>query len=37
MKRRFTTCTPICLSPCGDEDMTVNNIAGMALIKGLDM
>lgn len=26
-----------CLSPCGDEDMTVNNIAGMAKIKGLDI
>lgn len=24
-----------CLSPCGDEDMTVNNIAGMAKIKNL--
>lgn len=24
-----------CLSPCGDDDMTVNNIAGMAYIKGL--
>ncbi|NLN56183.1 MAG: PHP domain-containing protein [Clostridiales bacterium] len=26
-----------CLSPCGDDDMTVNNIAGMAKIKGLDI
>ncbi len=25
------------LSPCGDEDMTPNNIVNMALIKGLDM
>ena len=25
------------LSPCGDEDMTPNNIVGMALLKGLDM
>ena len=25
-----------CLSPCGDELMTPNNIAGMAMIKGLD-
>ncbi len=24
-----------CLSPCGDEDMTPANIAGMAMIKGL--
>lgn len=26
-----------CLSPCGDEDMTVNNIAGMACIAGLNV
>ncbi len=26
-----------CLSPCGDDDMTVNNIAGMAFIKGLSL
>ena len=26
-----------CLSPCGDEDMTPNNIAGMAAIKGLNV
>lgn len=26
-----------CLSPCGDSDMTPNNIVNMALIKGLDM
>ena len=26
-----------CLSPCGDDDMTPNNIAGMAKIKGLDV
>ncbi len=25
------------LSPCGDEDMTPNNIVGMALLKGLDI
>ncbi len=25
-----------CLSPCGDDDMTPNNIVNMALIKGLD-
>lgn len=25
-----------CLSPCGDEDMTPNNIVNMALLKGLD-
>lgn len=25
-----------CLSPCGDNDMTPNNIVNMALIKGLD-
>ena len=25
------------LSPCGDEDMTPNNIVNMALIKGLDI
>jgi len=26
-----------CLSPCGDDDMTPNNIANMAKIKGLDV
>ena len=26
-----------CLSPCGDDDMTPNNIAGMAAIKGLQI
>ena len=26
-----------CLSPCGDDDMTPNNIAGMAALKGLNM
>ena len=26
-----------CLSPCGDDDMTPANIAGMAKIKGLDI
>ena len=26
-----------CLSPCADDDMTPNNIAGMAKIKGLDI
>ncbi|GAU78028.1 PHP domain-containing protein [Fusibacter sp. 3D3] len=26
-----------CLSPCGDADMTPNNIVNMALIKGLDV
>ncbi len=26
-----------CLSPCGDDDMTPNNIAGMASIKGLNV
>ncbi|MDO4294562.1 MAG: PHP domain-containing protein [bacterium] len=26
-----------CLSPCGDEDMTPANIAGMAALKGLDV
>ena len=26
-----------CLSPCGDEDMTPNNIAGMAMLGGLDI
>lgn len=25
-----------CLSPCGDSDMTPNNVVNMALIKGLD-
>ena len=25
------------LSPCGDEDMTPNNIVNMALLKELDM
>lgn len=26
-----------CLSPCGDEDMTVNNIAGMGVINGINI
>lgn len=26
-----------CLSPCGDDDMTPNNIVGMAMLKGLDI
>ncbi len=26
-----------CLSPCGDDDMTPNNIAGMAALKGLGL
>lgn len=26
-----------CLSPCGDDDMTPSNIAGMAAVKGLDV
>ena len=26
-----------CLSPCGDNDMTPSNIAGMAALKGLDV
>ena len=26
-----------CLSPCGDGDMTVNNIAGMSALKGLQI
>ena len=26
-----------CLSPCGDEDMTPGNLAGMAAVKGLDV
>lgn len=26
-----------CLSPCGDNEMTPNNIVNMAMIKGLDM
>lgn len=26
-----------CLSPCGDKDMTPANIAGMAMLKGLDV
>ena len=25
------------LSPCGDDDMTPNNIVNMALLKGLDV
>ena len=28
---------PSCLSPCGDEDMTPANIAGMAAVLGLDV
>ena len=26
-----------CLSPCGDKDMTVNNIVNMAALKGLHL
>ena len=26
-----------CLSPCGDENMTPANIAGMAALKGLEL
>ena len=26
-----------CLSPCADDDMTPNNICGMAKLKGLDI
>lgn len=26
-----------CLSPCGDDDMTPGNLAGMAAVKGLDV
>ncbi len=26
-----------CLSPCGDNDMTPNNIAGMAKLNGLNI
>ena len=26
-----------CLSPCGDNDMTPNNIVGMAAISGLEI
>ncbi len=26
-----------CLSPCGDDDMTPNNIVGMAVLKGLNI
>ena len=26
-----------CLSPCGDDDMTPANIAGMAMVKGVDL
>ena len=26
-----------CLSPCGDNDMTPSNIAGMAALMGLDI
>ena len=26
-----------CLSPCGDDDMTPNNITGMAKLLGLDV
>ncbi len=26
-----------CLSPCGNDEMTINNICNMALIKGLDL
>ena len=26
-----------CLSPCGDDDNTPNNIVNMALIKGLNV
>ena len=26
-----------CLSPCGDDDMTPGNIAGMAVVNGLQI
>ena len=26
-----------CLSPCGDDDMTPNNIAGMGVLNGLNI
>lgn len=26
-----------CLSPCGDDDMTPNNIAGMGVVARLDI
>ncbi len=37
MKLRYDLHIHSALSPCGDEDMTPNNIVNMALICGLDM
>ena len=37
MKVRYDLHIHSCLSPCGDEDMTPNNIVNMALLAGLDL
>ena len=37
MKRYYDLHIHSALSPCGDEDMTPNNIVNMALLKGLDI
>ncbi len=37
MKRYYDLHIHSCLSPCGDEDMTPNNIVNMSLLKGLDI
>ncbi len=37
MKRYYDLHIHSALSPCGDEDMTPNNIVNMALLKGLDV
>ena len=37
MKVRYDLHIHSCLSPCGDRDMTPNNIVNMALLAGLDM
>ena len=37
MKLRYDLHIHSALSPCGDADMTPNNIAGMAAIKGLQI
>ena len=37
MKLNYDMHIHSCLSPCGDEDMTPNNIVNMALLAGLDI
>ncbi len=37
MKLKYDLHIHSCLSPCGDEEMTPNNIAGMAMLGGLNV